>query len=56
VHADATIALPMLVTALAHSSGERVKRRRRPTFDPSQRDMLVEGVPVSRDAFGEKGH
>jgi deoxyhypusine synthase len=56
VHADATIALPMLVTALASSSGERVKRRKRPTFDPGQRDMLVEGVPVSRDKFEEKGH
>ena len=55
VHADATIALPMLVTALARSSGDRVKQRTRPTFDPSRREMLVEGSPISRDAFEEKG-
>ena len=56
VHADATIALPLLVTALAHSSGDLAKRRKRPNFDPSGREMLVEGAPVSRDAFEEKGH
>src|SRR6188508_3361830 len=56
VHADATIALPLLATALAHSSGDLAKRRKRPNFDPSGREMLVEGAPISRDAFEEKGH
>jgi deoxyhypusine synthase len=55
VHADVTIALPILATALAHSSQELVQKRKRPTFDPSRREMLVEGAPVSRDAFEEKG-
>src|SRR5437762_2331570 len=54
VHADVTIALPLLVTALAHSSGDRAAKRKRPTFDPSRREMLVEGAPISRDAFEEK--
>jgi deoxyhypusine synthase len=54
VHADATIALPILATALASSSAARVKSRRRPHFDPGRRDMLVEGKPISRDAFEER--
>src|SRR5437762_12172070 len=53
VHADATIALPILVTALAHSSAGRAKKRRRPDFDPGKREMLIEGKPISRDAFEE---
>jgi deoxyhypusine synthase len=54
VHADATIALPILATALASSSAARVKSRRRPNFDPGRRDMLVEGKPISRDAFEDR--
>src|SRR6187401_2531871 len=53
VHADATIALPILVTALAESSGDLAKKRKRPSFDPSRREMLVEGAPISRDAYEE---
>jgi deoxyhypusine synthase len=53
VHADATIALPILVTALARSSSERAKKRQHPTFDPGKRDMLVEGTPISRETFEE---
>ena len=53
VHADATVALPILVTALARSSADRAKHRRRPTFDPTAREMLVEGAPISRDRFEE---
>ena len=51
VHADATIALPLLATALAQSSSDRAKRRTPPNFDPGKRDMLVEGTPISRDTF-----
>jgi deoxyhypusine synthase len=54
VHADATIALPILVTALASSSAGRAKKRKHPNFDPGQREMLVEGRPISRDAFEER--
>jgi deoxyhypusine synthase len=53
VHADATIALPILATALASSSADRAARRKRPHFDPGKRDMLVEGTPISREAFEE---
>jgi len=53
VHTDATVALPILVTALARSSAGRVKKRHRPAIDPSQREMIVDGAPISREAFEE---
>ncbi len=53
VHADATLALPILSTALARSSGASVARRRRPVFDPGARDMSVDGHPISSEAFQE---
>src|SRR5438477_7656102 len=45
VHADATIALPLLATALARSSAALVAARKKITMDPSTREMLVEGKP-----------
>jgi deoxyhypusine synthase len=56
VHADATIVLPILATALAHSSADLAKRRKRPAFDPARREMLVDGAAISSDLFEEKGH
>jgi deoxyhypusine synthase len=53
VHSDATIALPLLATALARSSADRVAARKRPNFDPSRREMLVEGKPISGVKFEE---
>jgi deoxyhypusine synthase len=53
VHADATIALPILVTALARSSSALAERRRRPQFDPGGRDMSIDGRTISREAFEE---
>jgi deoxyhypusine synthase len=53
VHADATIVLPILATALARSSSGQAAARKRPQFDPSTREMLVEGKPISRDSFEE---
>ena len=53
VHADATIALPLLATALARSSMDRATSRKRPTFDPGQPQMLVDGIPISRETFEE---
>src|SRR3990170_3264729 len=53
VHADATIALPILATALARSSSALAARRSRPNIDPSQREMLIDGKSVSREAFQE---
>jgi deoxyhypusine synthase len=53
VHADATIALPILATALARSSSELAAKRSRPNIDPSQCEMLIDGKTVSREAFQE---
>lgn len=54
VHADATIALPILATALARSSSDLVSRRKRPVIDPGQREMTIDGKTISRDTFQEK--
>src|SRR5687767_172583 len=53
VHADATIALPILATALARSSSALAAKRSRPNIDPSQREMQIDGKSVSREAFQE---
>jgi deoxyhypusine synthase len=53
VHADATIALPILATALARSSSALAAKRSRPNIDPSQREMLIDGKSVSSEAFQE---
>jgi deoxyhypusine synthase len=53
VHADATVALPILVTALARSAAGVAAARRRPNIDPGHREMLVDGLPISRDRFEE---
>jgi deoxyhypusine synthase len=53
VHADATIALPILATALARSSAALAAKRSRPNIDPSQREMQIDGKSVSREAFQE---
>jgi deoxyhypusine synthase len=54
VHADATLALPILVTALARSSAAVARTRKRLNIDPSQRDMVIEGTPISRETFEER--
>jgi deoxyhypusine synthase len=46
VHADATIATPLLVTALATTSAGLAATRRRPQFDPGGRVMSVDGRPL----------
>src|SRR6187431_828910 len=43
VHADATIALPILATALARSSSALAAKRNKPKIDPSGREMLIDG-------------
>src|SRR5919106_4064119 len=53
VHADATIALPILATALARSSSGLAAKRSKPNIDPSQREMLIDGKSVSPEAFQE---
>jgi len=51
VSADATIALPILVSAMASTSQELLERRRRPEFTLGSRLMTIDGQPVSRERF-----
>lgn len=51
VHADATIALPMLVSALASSAADLVKRRVKPKFALASRSMTMDGQVVSHERF-----
>ena len=44
VHADATLALPLLATALASSAKELVAARRAPRFELEGRAMVIDGV------------
>src|SRR4249920_2758372 len=51
VQADATIALPLLVTALATSSSDLAARRIRPIFDLAAPVMTIDGLTVPSDRF-----
>jgi hypothetical protein len=51
VSADATIALPILVSAMASTSHELLERRRRPEFTLESRLMTIDGQPASRERF-----
>jgi hypothetical protein len=44
VQADATVALPILASALAATGAGLVGRRKAPTFDPSSRLMTIDGL------------
>lgn len=46
VHADATLALPLLVSGLASSARSVLEARRPPTFKLSQQAMIVDGIPL----------
>ncbi|MDE3156772.1 MAG: deoxyhypusine synthase family protein [Acidobacteriota bacterium] len=51
VQADVTLALPLLVSALATSAADRLAARRPPVFDQSGAVMTVDGLTVSHDHF-----
>ena len=51
VHSDATIALPLLATALATSAGPALADRKRPLFTLAGRVMTVDGLTVPSDRF-----
>ena len=51
VSADATIALPLLATALAASAARRLTERRPPAFELEDRTLVVDGRPVPVDRF-----
>jgi len=52
VHADATIALPLLASALATSINPRASGRRMPAFTLDH-VMTVDGLPAPSDRFEE---
>ena len=54
VQADATIALPILASALASSSGSLLARRTTPVFNLAARVMTVDGQTVPSDRFEER--
>jgi len=51
VRADVTLALPVLVSALASTSQERLSGRTRPTFDASGRALIVNGAVLPEHRF-----
>jgi deoxyhypusine synthase len=53
VHADATLALPILLSALETSGTDLVPRRKRPEFDPSGRILVMNGHPLADNRFQE---
>jgi deoxyhypusine synthase len=50
---DATIALPLLVSALVTTSRDQAARRRRPSFELGGRIMKMDGVPLPDGRFEE---
>jgi len=53
VQADATIAFPLLATAIATTAEATVARRKRPVFDLAARVMTIDGLTVPPDRFEE---
>lgn len=53
VQADATIALPMLVSALANIAPPLLAKRRKPVFTLASRVMTIDGHPVPSERFEE---
>ena len=53
VQADATIALPILVSALATSAAKILSKRKKPLFDMTKRVMTIDGKPVPSERFEE---
>ncbi len=54
VHADATVALPMLVSALETTAAARLETRRPPAFDVSGAVISVDGRPLPAGRYEEK--
>jgi deoxyhypusine synthase len=51
VHADVTLALPILLTALETTLQTQAPRRRRPEFDASGRVLVMNGQPLADGRF-----
>lgn len=55
VHADATLAFPLLTSALASSGRELLAARRPVEFALGDRALVIDGVPVPVDRFDGLG-
>ena len=55
VHADATLALPLLVSGLTKSARPLLTARRPPTFELGEPAMVVDGVPLPASGY-DAGH
>jgi deoxyhypusine synthase len=53
VHADVTLALPLLTTALESSVRDSLAKRKRPDFDPSGRQLMMNGHELSNERYLE---
>jgi deoxyhypusine synthase len=53
VQADVTVVLPLLATALDSTARELSGKRKRPDFDPSSRQLVVNGQPLPEHRFQE---
>jgi deoxyhypusine synthase len=53
VHADVTLALPLVISALETESHDLVPRRKRPEFDLSGRVIVMNGQPLADGKFQE---
>jgi deoxyhypusine synthase len=51
VHCDATIALPLLASALANTAAPLLARRKAPVFTLASRVMTIDGLTVPSDRF-----
>ncbi len=53
VHADVTLALPLLVSAIETTARDAAAKRKRPEFDPSGPVLSVNGQPLPDGTFQE---
>jgi deoxyhypusine synthase len=53
VQADVTVALPIIVTALDSTARELAAKRKRPEFDPSGRQLVVNGQALPENRYQE---
>lgn len=53
VHADVTVALPILLAALETSGRDLVPRRKAPEFDPTGPVLVMNGHPLAENKFQE---
>jgi deoxyhypusine synthase len=53
VHADVTLALPLIVSALDAHGRELAQRRKKPEFDLSGRVIVMNGQPLADNKFQE---